>query len=182
MNHRFSDKFFAVSAVVAGIIGLFLVMPTAAQNIGDIMNEIEKAPDEAPSTVASVPTTAAGEEQPVDLITASHLQEAGFSGVEAIPEEKDKYQRPVFYFRVNETVFDDYPSWGEAANLVAVTLYEVENKALLSSASRALHYREIHGRYQARFTKSGRYIVVTGPSEQKVANLAKVIEGMDFED
>lgn len=194
-----------LGAAALGLLAVVAVLPTMAQNIGDVTESAGALPETETATLAdgTGPATAAdggsGQEDVVsgdavgnaaasaivpdqEDVTVQDVENAGFTRVKEVAEEADRYLRPVYYFRVNETVLAGYPAWGEAADLVAVTVIEAKGNPALLSAPRAIQYGELFGRFQAKFTKAGRYVVVTGPDAQKVANLAKVIEAKEFED
>jgi hypothetical protein len=115
-------------------------------------------------------------------VVAGDLLEAGFTAPVAIQPRADAYRLPTYYFRVQETSRE--AAWGqppnEAADLVAVLARPLKVSEAAGLSVGKIEYQEVFGRFQARTYRNGRYLVVTGPDGDKVANLIKLLERKKF--
>jgi len=110
------------------------------------------------------------------LVTPDMLTKAGFSGVLAIVTQGSSYQLPNYYFNVNESVAGSAgQTMGSAARQVAVLVAPKVDKNWQYNNGQ-LQLVDMGGRPQVRFTTANDYVVITGPDNQKVQNLAKVLQ------
>lgn len=146
----------------------------------------ERGVSETATAPAAAESTASAPEAVDPLkdaeVTAEDLLEAGFTEPVAVRPGASLYQLPTYYFRVKERSAET--AWGEAPNdaadLVAVLARPLEEADTAGLNVGKITYQESFGRYQARTYRNGRYMVVTGPDGDKVANLIKLLEKKKF--
>ena len=112
--------------------------------------------------------------QSAGVISAAQVSAAGFTKVAAILPTATKYELPVYYFRVGETV-PTSTGWGDARNIVAVLVVAKIDKTWTFNAGE-VEVKNLDGRTQARLTTAQNYIVVTGPDRFKTAALAASLQ------
>jgi hypothetical protein len=140
-----------------------------------------------PETASAPADQTASAPEPVDPlkdaeVAVADLLQAGFSDPVAVQPSTSLFKLPTYYFRVKERSTE--PAWGEtpndAANLVAVLARPLQEEEAQGLKAGEIAYQESFGRFQARTYRNGRYLVVTGPDGDKVANLIKLLEKKKF--
>lgn len=119
---------------------------------------------------APAPTTTAAPASTLK-VTSDDLSRAGFTGITPVAPTSSSYLAPNTYFRVTETVASSHPEWGGAGNLVAVLIIPMPGSWTYGAAK----VSDISGRTQVRTSRSGYYIVVTGPDKTMVQSLAQIL-------
>ncbi len=107
------------------------------------------------------------------IVTTDDLSAAGFTNPRAV-QAKGSVSPTVYYFEVEENSATRNPDWGSVSNLVAVTIQKTTNPEWLYNEG-MIEIIDIKGRTQARISRPGYYIAVTGPDVQKVTALAENI-------
>lgn len=109
------------------------------------------------------------------IVSLGDLSAAGFTNPTVQAPTVTGFLPPVKYFTVKETVAAQHPEWGTAANLVAVTIQTESDPNWLYNGGQ-LQIIDLFGRTQARVSRPGFYIVVTGPDANKVVALANALK------
>ena len=107
-------------------------------------------------------------------VSAADLAAAGFTSPVTEEPTENAYLPPVRYFRVAENVTLTNPEWGTAADLVAVLIRPMSDPDWRYNNGET-EFHEYSGRFQARASRSGYYIAVTGPDREKVGRLATLL-------
>lgn len=156
--------------LAAGVV-LFVVALESYAQVG------AQQPTVAPgSTAAQSATTIAADEQPTPpAVTVTDLKNVGFTQPVAVLATETAFLPPVSYFRVKESIAAGHPEWGGAADLVAVSVERVADGAWQYNGGQA-QIVDVSGRTQVRLSRTGWYIVVTGPDANKVVALANFLK------
>lgn len=158
-SHHISRLLLAVTAV-----SFVFAAETYAQTTSTLNTNTPVVPLAQPATqVASL------------SVSVSDLSAAGFTGPAALSATQSAYMSPVMYFTVKESVAAQHPEWGNAANIVAVTIEKQADSTWMYNGGQ-LQMIDLFGRTQARVSRPGYYIVVTGPEANKVVALANALK------
>ncbi len=107
-------------------------------------------------------------------VSVEDLKAVGFTNPVVKSPTVSAFLAPVQYFTVKETV-NMHPEWGSAGNLVAAFAQKIADPAWLYNNGQ-MEIVDISGRTQARVSRPGYYIVVTGPDANKTVALANLIK------
>lgn len=163
--------------LASGVVLFFLSLETFAQSyyyntpINSSVNTNSANLNIPPQSEAAGPAVAGT----TPFVSVSDLAAAGFTGASAEPAKENAFLAPVSYFRVTESVSAAHPEWGSAANLLAVSIQAVADQNWLYNNGQ-MEVVDISGRTQARVSRPGYYIVVTGPDSNKVVALTKALK------
>ncbi len=124
---------------------------------------------------AAATTTEAAPATSSQTVQAADLTAAGFTDPVAVTSTATGFLPPVSYFRTKETVVSVHPEWGGAADLVAVSVTAIADRSWSYNGGQ-MQIVDLSGRTQARVSKPGVYVVVTGPDANKVAALANIVK------
>lgn len=118
------------------------------------------------------PAPAVTNPKPPLVATINVLTSAGYHEVTAVAPAVGRFEPPVQYFHVQESVTAAHPEWGDSANVVAVLVRPMTDTAWQynNGQPQTVDYA---GRTQVRLSRPGYYIVVTGPETDKVTALAE---------
>jgi len=111
----------------------------------------------------------------IPTVNSNDLSSVGFTGIQLQEPIKTKFLPPVVYFRVDQTVAKTNPEWGDAANVISVSIVKMANGSWQYNHGQ-MTVEEMLGRTQTRVSSPGYLIVITGPDHNKVIALANILK------
>ncbi|MBP9748597.1 hypothetical protein KBD18_00165 [Patescibacteria group bacterium] len=160
-SHHLSQVVLAVSVV------LFVVALESYAQVGAQNPPVAVTP-QTPAVFADQQAVPPG-------VSATDLKNVGFTQPVVVLATEIAFLPPVSYFRVKETIATGHPEWGSAADLVAVSVQRVTDGAWQYNGGQA-QIVDVSGRTQVRLSRTGWYIVVTGPDANKVVALGNLLK------
>jgi hypothetical protein len=125
------------------------------------------------AVVLALPTPSSSQTSTL-TVSVADVTQAGFTNVVRQETVSGKYKSPVNYFRVNESTIAANPAWGDASNIVAVNITTITDSTWEYNNSQ-IQTIDMAGRTQAKISRPGFYITVTGPDAAKVTELARIL-------
>ncbi len=106
-------------------------------------------------------------------VSAAELKAAGFVEPVALAPTKTRFLPPVYYFRVKDIPANAAGApWGDAQSVVSVLIRPMEDKKWAYNNGEVRLY-DLGGRFEARVSSQGYYLVVTGPDKDKTVALLR---------
>ena len=158
-SHQLSQVVLAVSVV------LFVV---ALESYAQVGTQNTTATPQTPAAFADQQAVPPG-------VTANDLRNVGFTQPVVVLATETAFLPPVSYFRVKETITPGHPEWGSVGDLVAVSMQRVADGAWQYNGGQP-QIVDVSGRTQVRLSRTGWYIVVTGPDANKVVALGNLLK------
>ncbi len=123
------------------------------------------------TSAPTTPTTA----KPVDYfnakISATEIKAAGFIEPTIVTPTTNRFLAPVYYFRVKDMPANAAgDAWGDSKNLVSVLIRPIADKKWVYNNG-DIQLIDHGGRYEARVSSPGYYLVVSGPDKDKTVTL-----------
>jgi hypothetical protein len=153
--------------LAAGVVLFVVALESYAQVGGQNTSGVTATPQ--------TPAVFANEQAVPPGVSVNDLRSVGFTQPSVVLATETAFLPPVSYFRVKETVAAEHPEWGSAADLVAVSIQRVSDGAWQYNGGQP-QIVDVSGRTQVRLSRTGWYIVVTGPDANKVVALGNLLK------
>ena len=106
-------------------------------------------------------------------LSAAEIKAAGFAEPVALAPTKTRFLPPVYYFRVKDIPANGAGApWGDAQSVASVMIRPVADKKWVYNTGDVKLY-DLGGRFEARVSSPGYYLVVTGPDKDKTVALLR---------
>ena len=158
-------KIMILAAFSVGIVALGgLVSPSSAATKNTV---VKTTPKPTATPTPAMPTLTIADYFNIRLST-SELKAAGFTDPVAVVPIAHRYAPPTYYFRVKEAPIEPTgAAWGDTKNLVSVLIRPIADKKWVYNKNE-IQLIDLGGRFEARASSPGYYLVVAGPDKDKV--------------